>query len=351
MDRPALRVGVLHDFPRPDGGASFEWAVRLGIGELEAAGRLPGPLTFVHEPAHGGPDHPMAPAFARLVDRGVLAILGPALTDGALAVRPLADDARVPCIHYAGTDEARSAYLFHFQIGSLEDEPSLLVDDLVRRHLMRIALIQDTSRVGKRMAAFFTAAAATAGCTVATHVEVEPDGSDGAAAVATARHAAPDAVAFLGFWRAAHAVACAMRAQDWSVPAIANSALMYGHADPAWACDWDGWTYADTYSEANPRFAALSRVAAAAGRAAGPGEAGAYDMGRLLAEGIARAPELTRAGLCAGLERVKALPAATGHAATRMGFGNWDRGALKGPYLVLREWRAGQSIEHPEPAS
>lgn len=32
-----------------------------------------------------------------------------------------------------------------------------------------------------------------------------------------------------------------------------------------------------------------------------------------------------------------------------MGFGNWDRGALKGPYLVLREWRAGQSVEHPEP--
>jgi len=28
-----------------------------------------------------------------------------------------------------------------------------------------------------------------------------------------------------------------------------------------------------------------------------------------------------------------------------MGFGNWDRGALKGPYLVLREWRGGRSVE------
>src|SRR5262249_61748785 len=73
----------------------------------------------------------------------------------------------------------------------------------------------------------------------------------------------------------------------------------------------------------------------------GPGEAGAYDMGRLLAEGVARAPELTRAGVRAGLERVKALPAATGRPGTLMGFGNWDRGALKGPYLVLREWRGG----------
>jgi len=55
-------------------------------------------------------------------------------------------------------------------------------------------------------------------------------------------------------------------------------------------------TYVDTFSETNPRFAALSRKVAAAGRTAGPGEAGEYDMGRLLAEGIARAPELTRPG-------------------------------------------------------
>jgi ABC-type branched-subunit amino acid transport system substrate-binding protein len=350
MDRLPLRVGVLHDFPRPDGGALFEWAVRLGIGEVDVTGRLPAPVTFLHEPAHGGHDHPIERAFARLVDGGVLAILGPALTDGALAVRSLADDAGVPCIHYAGTDEARSAYLFHFQIGSLEDEPSLLIEDLARRRLTRIALIQDTSRVGNRMAAFFADAAAMARCTIAAHALVEPDGSDSAALVAGVRHSAPDALAFVGFWRAAHAVAREMRAQSWNVPAVANSALMYGHADSAWARDWEGWTYADTFSDANPRFAALSRTAAAAGRVAGPGEAGAYDMGRLLAEGIARAPELTRAGVRAGLERVKALPAATGRAGTLMGFGNWDRGALKGPYLVLREWRAGESVEHREPA-
>jgi hypothetical protein len=43
---------------------------------------------------------------------------------------------------------------------------------------------------------------------------------------------------------------------------------------------------------------------------------------------------------------VKALPAATGRPGTLMGFGNWDRGALKGEYLVLREWRSGRSVEH-----
>lgn len=339
---------MLHDFPRPDGGVSFEWAVRLGVDEVAAAGRLPGPVTFMHEPAHGGADHSIAQAFARLVDHGVVAIIGPALSDGALAVRPLADEAGVPCINYAGNEQARSAYLFHFQIGSLEDEPSLLVGDLVRRHLGRVALIQDTSGVGNRMATFFLAAAAAAGCEVVAHALAEPDGAGIASAVASARAATPAALAYVGFWRAAHAVACEIRAQAWRVPAVANSALMYGHADPAWARDWEGWTYADTYAEANPRFAALSRTAVAAGHSAGPGEAGAYDMGRLLAEGIARAPELTRAGIRAGLERVKALPAASGRPGTVMGFGNWDRGALKGPYLVLRQWRAAQSVAHSE---
>jgi branched-chain amino acid transport system substrate-binding protein len=336
-----IRVGVLHDFARPDGGASFEWAARLGIGEVEATGRLPAPVVFRHEAAQDD----IATAFRRLVDHGVLAILGPAITDGALAVRPLVDEAGVPCINYSGSDEARSAWLFHFQIGSLEDEPALLVDHLARRRQTRVVLVQDTSGVGERLAAFFRDAAAAARCELTAQLRVEPDGAGIGPVVGAARRAEPDAVAFVGFWRAAHGLALEMKTQDWTVPAVANSALMYGHADPAWAHDWDGWTYVDTFSEGNPRFAALARTAAAAGRTAGPGEAGACDMGRLLAEGIARAPERTRTGIRAGLERVKALPAATGRAGTLMGFGNWDRGALKGPYLVLREWRGGRSVE------
>jgi len=340
-----LCVGVLHDFPRPDGGAAFEQALRLGIDEVEATGRLPAPVTFAHERAHP-PDHDVPSAFARLARQGVVAMLGPALTDGALVVGALADAAHLPCINYAGNERARSAYLFHFQLGSLEDEPALLVGDLARRGLGRFALLRDTSPVGERMAGFVEDAAATAGCEIATHLPVEPDGAGGAAAVDTARRARPDALLFVGFWRAAHAVALAMRARGWRLPARANSALMYGHADPAWARDWDGWTYADTVSETNPRLAAL----AAAGLPTGPGEAAAYDMGRLLAEGIARAPDLTGPGIRAGLERVKALPAATGHAGTVMGFGHCDRGALKGPYLVLRTWRDGRSVPQAEPA-
>ena len=45
-----------------------------------------------------------------------------------------------------------------------------------------------------------------------------------------------------------------------------------------------------------------------------------------------------------GLEQVKAIPAASGERGTLMGFGPFDRAALKGQYLVLREWREGRSV-------
>ena len=41
-----------------------------------------------------------------------------------------------------------------------------------------------------------------------------------------------------------------------------------------------------------------------------------------------------------GLEQVKWLPAAEGHEGTLLGFGNHDRGALHGRYLVLRRGAA-----------
>ena len=47
----------------------------------------------------------------------------------------------------------------------------------------------------------------------------------------------------------------------------------------------------------------------------------------------------------AQLERVKQLPATSGREGTMMGFGSWDHAALKGPYLVLRTWREGHTVQ------
>ena len=68
-------------------------------------------------------------------------------------------------------------------------------------------------------------------------------------------------------------------------------------------------------------------------------------LGRLVAESVARSAHLTRDGVKDGLEQVKRLPAASGLDGTIMGFGTWDRAALKGTYLVLRRWQGGRSIQ------
>ena len=50
-------------------------------------------------------------------------------------------------------------------------------------------------------------------------------------------------------------------------------------------------------------------------------------------------------GVRESLERVKQLPATSGYQGTTMGFGVYDHAALKGRYLVLREWRDGETVQ------
>jgi ABC-type branched-subunit amino acid transport system substrate-binding protein len=350
MDGPPLRIGALHDYPAADGGVAFEWAARRGFDEVAATGRLPGPVEFVHQaaaglPLPGGSARSVEDAFRALDDAGVLAILGPAISDNAIVARPLADAAGIATLNYTGAEESRSECGFHFQIGSLEDEPAFLANHLAERGLTRVALIQDSSYIGRRKSEFFEDACAVAGLSLIARTMTAVDVVDARSAVETVRASDPDALITLGLWNLPRAVSEALRATDWSIPTTANSALIYGYADPQWAAGWDAWTYIDTISESNPRYRAFVEAATAAGHAGGPGAAGIYDMGRLLAEGIARARALTRDEIVRGLERVKSLPSATGRADVLMGFGRYDRGALKGQYLVIRQWLDGRSVE------
>jgi ABC-type branched-subunit amino acid transport system substrate-binding protein len=158
------------------------------------------------------------------------------------------------------------------------------------------------------------------------------------------RSADPQCVCYLGLGVAARALALAVSAEDWKVPVVANSALMFGYARKDWRQDWEGWAYVDTVSDSNVERAALA--AHSRRTAAGPIGVAAYDMGRLLGEALERTSHLTRDGIRQALESVKALPAASGSPGTVMGFGHWDHGALKGGYLVLREWRQGKTVEY-----
>jgi branched-chain amino acid transport system substrate-binding protein len=152
-----------------------------------------------------------------------------------------------------------------------------------------------------------------------------------------------DALVYLGLGLAGTAVARARRDARWDVPTAMNTAGLHGY-EPEYAREIDGWVYVDMLDDDNPVLAALyDRLDA--GVAHGVIPAIRYDLGLLIAEGLARAPELTASGVRDGLELVKLVPSAEGRAGTTLGFGHWDRGALHGEYLVLRQWRDATSVQ------
>jgi branched-chain amino acid transport system substrate-binding protein len=345
MSRPII-VGVLRDLPTA-GGAAFVRVVRLAFADVRASGRLAHDLELVEEQADGLPRGTAASveaAFRRLVERDVAVVIGPAITDNGLIVRDLADAARLPCINWTGGEQTRSEWMFHYQVGSLEEEPAFLAFHLAEAGVRRIGLVTDGSIVGRRYVEFFTEAATRFGIEAGRCGEATTDG-ELAPLIERLRRDDPQALVYLGLWHLAHELAVGLVASGWRPRAFANSALMYGHARPEWRRAWEGWRYVDAYSDRNPVLRmVMSRLGAEQGTA--PVTVGAaYDMGRLVAEGIAAAAEPTRSAVKAGLERVKLVPAALGAAGTTMGFGRWDRAALKGRYLVFRQWSGGASIE------
>jgi hypothetical protein len=149
-------------------------------------------------------------------------------------------------------------------------------------------------------------------------------------------------------WTPARALAVALASLDWDVPVAANSALIYGYSSPEWREGWRGWLYIDTVADDNPVYCDLQRLAPE--MITGPILAGGYDMGRLIAEGIARAPVRSREGVKLGMERIKRIPSATGMPGTTMGFGVWERSALKGDFLVPRQWEGDTSVQWRPPS-
>src|SRR5262244_175586 len=123
-----IALGILRDHDGA-GGERFARAVRLAITDTQASGRLADEVTLVEEPADGLPRGSRAAveaAFRRLAERDIVAIIGPAITDNGLVVRELADAAELPCINWTGGEQTRSAWMFQYQVGSLEEEPPFL---------------------------------------------------------------------------------------------------------------------------------------------------------------------------------------------------------------------------------
>jgi len=232
---------------------------------------------------------------------------------------------------------------FNYQVGTLEEEPAVLAARLAQRGLNRPAIVHDQSPVGKRYAECFDDARGALGLETAGSTAISAMAEDLVEPIARMRELGPDSLVYLGLGMSSRAVALALQSLSWDVPVVANSALMFGYARPDWRDGYRGWEYLDAIADDNLMRAHLRAQSPAL--AAGPVSCAMYDIGRLVGEAIARTQHLTRDGLRDALERVKMLPATCGREGTIMSFGVWDHAALKGEYLVLREWRDGQTVQ------
>jgi ABC-type branched-subunit amino acid transport system substrate-binding protein len=342
-----IRIGLLDDMtdgPAPSNNIEA-WLAGV-VDDYVAQGRIDRPVQFVRAHGLGLPQGTAAAverAFATLIEQDVLMIVGPAIGDNALVATPLAEHHAMPTLNWAGSERARGSYMFHLQVGSHEDESLVIARHLADLGARRIAVAQDRSPIGRRHFAFLQDEAEVLGLEIAAVATLSPVAEQAEAEAQRLVDARPDAIVYLGLGLAAPAVARALTARGWTGPRIMNTAGIRGYYGD-FAQVIDGWAYIDMVSDNNRTLAALmERIS---DRQATPlAAAKGYDLGRLVAEGLARAPELTREGIRHGLEQIKWLPAAEGHEGTLLGFGHHDRGALHGRYLVVRQWRDRRSLE------
>ena len=238
--------------------------------------------------------------FEALVVEGCVVVAGPSISDNGIVVREVAEAMRVPCVNYTGGAITRGEWMFHYQVGSLEEEPYVLVDHLRSSGHDRVAVLHDDTPVGHNYGMWFERAVTErGGPQVLSRDSVSPLAEDLEPAVRRALAATPDALVYLGLGVAARAVALGVQACGWDGPVVANSALMFGYSRRDWRAGWDDWAYVDTISDGNALRAALRQRSKA--HAAGPIGVAAFDMGRLMGLGLALADEVTPAGRAGGL--------------------------------------------------
>jgi ABC-type branched-subunit amino acid transport system substrate-binding protein len=234
----------------------------------------------------------------------------------------------------------------HLQVGSHEDESIVLARHLAASGHRRLSLVSDRSPIGVRHRQFLLEEADRTGLTVVADVQIDAVATQADEEVAALLASEPDAVVYFGVGLALQPVGIALAAQGWDGARFTGTAGLRGHS-PDFVAAVEGWHYLDMYADDNPVLGALLGRDELQGRPASSVARG-YDLGRLAAEALARATAATRDGVREGLERVKWLAAAEGHAGTLLGFGHRDRGALHGRYLVLRRWARGVSVAVPE---
>ncbi|MCT7657188.1 ABC transporter substrate-binding protein [Mycobacterium deserti] len=343
---PALKVGVCIDFPIVDVHRPFLDGIRLAFDEAYAAGIIDRPARLIVKEAEGlprGDANAVVRVWQELVDEGCVASIGPMISDNCLAVKEHMDTAaqtKIATLTWAGTDDQYNEYMFGFGNGSLPEEPFLIAESIADRGLKTVGVVFERAAPGYGYAENFADACRREGLEIVHSEGVGQVHRDMGATVANMMTRKPDALAYFGFGLPGVEMNAALSAAGWDPPRYMCAAFILCYVVPQYMTGLKGWIGVDQFDEENTVGAAmLSRFEKRFGyRQDNCVPTLAYDCGQGLALGIGHASTLTPMGVMRGLEKVKALPSATGGPGTRISFGKWNRRAWHGvDYLVMRE--------------
>jgi branched-chain amino acid transport system substrate-binding protein len=341
-----FKIGYLNEREPAEPGDILD-ALELRFDEAVQSGEIDRPIEIVVEHGYGLPGGSadlLQAAWQRLADQGVLAIVGPGNTDNALAVMGQAAAHHISTINWSGSEHSRGEYCFQYQVGSLPDEGPVIAAAVAAAGIGSVAVIRDRSAIGEEYWQYFNEATGRNKLAVTSDQKISPVATALDSEVAFARGSHAEGLVYLGFGGVLPVLWQALADAGWRPPAFTNTAGLHWYSmseeDRAKGV---GWVYVDMYDERNQiQASVLGRLEARRGiRPYGPVAPAMYDMATLLVGALRLAPVHTREGVKEGLERVHQLPAACGGAGTVMGFGPWERTALKGPdFLIFRKMGA-----------
>lgn len=322
-------------------------AVILACEDSLDDGTLKRPIEIIPKVARGLPREDAATAVAgyeALCDAGCLAILGPYITDNAMALLPAMERRQVPVISTNGAKPFHSYYGFTLGNGGVSEEGAICAGWLRERGFHKVAAVTEISPGGEEYAKAFRAAAKRNAVKLAADLFVDQTGSDLADALRYLHdEVQPDAIAYLGYGYPVAMFNPILRELDWDPPRIMSTAFMWYINEPSMLDDMEGWYGVDQVgndvTDPNPNYwPFIRRFEQRFGRRVQHAMLGcSYDQARATIAGIANAPLLDPHGVVKGLETLTMMPTVSGGPRSYISFGPYDRKGFKGDWLTIRQ--------------
>jgi ABC-type branched-subunit amino acid transport system substrate-binding protein len=325
-----------------DDSSNFSEPLELVFGKGHESGLIDRPVEIVYRTAQGLPRgnvKAVIDAFGELVDEGCLAVIGPNISDNAVAVRPEIERRFcVPAISVCGSEHWLGEWTFLLNNGSMTDEPILWAHLMAKAGQRTAGVLVERSYIGPEYLKNFRRAAQFEGIQIVAEEPIAQTGQDISAAVAALHRADASAIVHCGFGLGVAEINAALAALDWDPPRYMGTAFETGFNEHLWDA-YRGWIGLEQYDEGNDvgqRF--LDEYEAAYGhRPEYYGPLLWRDCAMALLYAFSDAAPLSPLGVKESLERVKMLPAACGSRGTRISFGPWlHRGWVGAGYLVAR---------------